>query len=123
MQTHPLTGILKYWRNDIAQASFSRPRDIGTAFETLCIDFLTHDPLQATQLENVHRFADWAKERGIDPSDTGVDLVADLRHRAGHAAVQCELRTSGKSVSKAEINSFLSASSRTEFTHRIIIDK
>ena len=122
MQTHPLTGILNKWRNDIAQASFSRTRDIGTAFETLCIHFLTHDSLQATQLENVRRFADWAKERGIDPSDTGVDLVADLRHRAGHAAIQCKLRTTGKSVSKAEINSFLSASSRTEFSHRIIID-
>ena len=46
---HPLDEILSKWRQEAAQASFSRRRDMGTAFEELCAAFLSHDPVQAAQ--------------------------------------------------------------------------
>ncbi|KKZ12570.1 MAG: hypothetical protein TQ37_05360 [Candidatus Synechococcus spongiarum 15L] len=42
---HPLDEILQTWRQEAAQATFSRRRDMGTAFEELCIAFLRHDPM------------------------------------------------------------------------------
>lgn len=37
---HPLDQILNTWRQEAAQALFSRRRDVGTEFEDLCTAFL-----------------------------------------------------------------------------------
>ena len=95
---------------------------MGTAFERLCAAFLTHDPVQAQELHEVTTYAHWASERNLSQADTGIDLVAELRHEPGYAAIQCKFRQTGKSVSKAEIDSFLAASGRSEFRRRILID-
>ena len=95
---------------------------MGTAFERLCAAFLTHDPIQAQELHNATTYAHWAREQNQSQTDTGIDLVAELRHEPGYAAIQCKFRQTGKSVPKAEIDSFLAASGRPEFRRRILID-
>ena len=117
-----LDAILDRWRQEHAGTLFSRTRDMGTAFEDLCRAFLTHDPVQALEFEDVRPFADWAKTHGVDASDTGVDLVAKLRNADGYAAIQCKFRQTGSTVSHGEIASFIAGSGHQEFQRRILID-
>ena len=95
---------------------------MGSAFETLCRAYLTHDPVHANHLHHVTTYAEWARARDLPQTDTGIDLVAQLRHEPGYAAIQCKFLQTGKPVPKAEIDSFLAASGRPEFRHRILID-
>ncbi len=120
---HPLDAILDGWRQKAAEPLFSRTRAMGTAFEDLCAAFLTHDPVQAGQFRDVRRYADWASERGLPATDIGIDLVAELRDDPAHfAAIQCKFLETGGSIPKKEIDSFLSASGRSEFRRRVWID-
>ena len=120
---HPLDTIFDVWRQQAAASSFSRTREMGTAFEKLCIAFLSHDPVPAGQLRNVQPFGDWASERGLPATDTGIDLVAELRDDPGYfAAIQCKFLKTGGSIAKKEIDSFLAESGRPEFRRRIWID-
>ena len=120
---HPLDEILNAWREETAGSTFSRTRDMGTAFEDLCAAFLTHDPVQAAQFRNVQPFADWARERELRATDAGIDLVAELRDEPGfYAAIQCKFRDTRGSIPKAEIDSFLAESGRPEFRRRVWID-
>ena len=120
---HPLDAILDAWRQRAAEPLFSRTRVMGTAFENLCAAFLCHDPVQAGQFRNVQRYGDWARERGLPATDTGIDLVAELRDDPGcFAAIQCKFLETGRSISKKEIDSFLAESGRSEFRRRVWID-
>ena len=114
--------IFERWRTDMDSSDFSRARAAGDAFERLCIAFLTRDPEQRLQYCNASKFADWAKERGIDATDIGIDLVAELADETGFAAVQCKFHPEGNTIPKAEIDSFLAASGTPDFTRRVIID-
>ncbi len=68
-------------------------------------------------------YADWARERSLLATDTGVDLVAELRDDPGYfAAIQCKFLETGGNVLKKEIDSFLAASGRPEFCRRVWID-
>ncbi len=117
-----LDDILSAWREEAAKASFSRERVKGTAFEQLCVAFLTHDPIQKTLFEPPQRYSDWARERGLPETDLGIDLVAKVRGADGWCAIQCKFWAKGKRIPKSEINSFLAASGAAEFTRRVIID-
>ena len=120
---HPLDEILNTWRQEAAQAAFSRSRDMGTAFEDLCIAFLRHDPVQAAQFGAVERYGEWARQRGVPADDAGIDLVAELRDEPGaYAAIQCKFRETRGSIAKGEMDSFLAASGRPEFRRRIWMD-
>ena len=120
---HPLDTILDDWRQKAAEPLFSRTRAMGTAFEDLCTAFLAHDPVQAGQFRDVRRYADWAGDHGLSATDTGIDLVAELRDDPGYfAAIQCKFLETGGSIPKKEIDSFLAASGRTEFRRRVWID-
>ena len=50
---HSLDKILHNWDQRAALASFSRNRDMGTAWEKLSMAFLTHGSVQATQYYDV----------------------------------------------------------------------
>jgi len=120
---HPLDEILQSWRQEADQASFSRSRAMGTAFEGLCTAFLTHDPVQAAQFGTVQPYGEWARQRGLTAGDHGIDLVAELRDEPGaYAAIQCKFRETRGSIAKGEMDSFLAASGRPEFRRRIWMD-
>ena len=79
--------------------------------------------MQAGQFGDVRPYADWARERSLLATDTGVDLVAELRDDPGYfAAIQCKFLETGGNVLKKEIDSFLAASGRPEFRRRVWID-
>ncbi|WP_273758153.1 type ISP restriction/modification enzyme [Bartonella sp. AU55XJBT] len=97
-------------------------RDKGTYFERFALAYLTHDPLQSQCYEKVQTFKDWAHENGHDGRDTGIDLVAKLRHEDGFAAIQCKFYDESYRIKKADIDSFISASGKAPFKRRVVID-
>ncbi|MCC5987225.1 MAG: DEAD/DEAH box helicase [Pararhodobacter sp.] len=97
-------------------------RDKGTYFERFAVAFLCNDPIQAEQYESVLSYADWAKARGWDGRDTGIDLVAKLKDEEGFAAIQCKFFDASYRIRKEDIDSFISASGKEPFKRRVIID-
>lgn len=104
------------------RAEAKSQREKGTYFERLCVEFLKHDPEMALQYEDAWTFREWAEDRGIKQTDTGIDLVAKLRDDGGFCAVQCKFFAADHSIQKSEIDSFFTASGKAPFTRRLIID-
>src|SRR5680860_194433 len=97
-------------------------REKGTYFEGLVKAYLENDPIQRQQYDKVWTFSDWAKERGEDGKDTGIDLVARITETGGYCAVQCKFYDADYRVQKGDIDSFFTASGKKHFSRRIIID-
>ena len=114
--------ILNKWREDAAESDYSKERLKGTAFEELCIVYLTHDRLRQTEYKNVVSYSRWAEEQGLPVADDGIDLVAEMHDQEGYCAIQCKFYKEGTTLSKALVNDFLSASSKRFFTRRLFID-
>ena len=92
-------------------------KERGEEFERLCKWFLENDPIYATQLEKVWLWDEWPDRWG---PDAGIDLVA--RTRQGELwAIQAKHYAPESTVSKADIDSFLSESSRPGFAFRLLI--
>ena len=91
--------------------------DKGTRFERFTQSFLQTDPLWSEQFEKVWMWDQWPDRWG---PDTGIDLVAQRRD-GGKTAIQCKFYDPQSRVSKADIDTFLSASGRGGFTERIIV--
>ena len=96
-------------------------RDKGTAFEKLTKAWLVTDPVQAFRFERVQTWAEWAAEEGHDRTDTGIDLVA-TRHDGGLTAVQCKFLAAEQTIRKEDIDSFISASAKPQFSERMIVE-
>ncbi|UNE54939.1 DEAD/DEAH box helicase [Bartonella machadoae] len=112
-----LRALLQSYRNK-AQS----PRELGTLFENLVMVYLTHDPLQCQEYEKVQTYCDWAKERGEDGRDIGIDLVAKIRDQESYAAIQCKCYDASHCIKKEDIDSFIAASGKKIFSRRILID-
>lgn len=55
-------------------------------------------------------------------TDTGIDPVAEHRNRDGLAAIQCKLYETNHKVAKSDIDSFVFASARGDFTSPYVFD-
>ena len=117
MTTNSLQDLLNSYRE-----AARTERDKGTYFERLSIAYLTHDPVQVEQYEDVKPYATWATEQGWDGRDTGIDLVAKLTDEDGYAAIQCKFYDAAYRIRKEDIDSFISASGKEPFKRRVIID-
>ena len=53
--------------------------------------------------------------------DTGIDIVAVDRPTGGNVAIQCKFFDPNSTISKPDIDTFLSASGKEGFTQRIIV--
>jgi predicted helicase len=101
----------------------SNDTELGTAFEKLAKVFLENDATQTQQYSKVWTYTDWAKDRkGYSDRDIGIDLVAELRDGSGYCAIQCKCYQPEHSISKADLDSFISASSTSDFTRLLLID-
>ena len=103
-------------------ALFSRldedPRLRGAQFERVCQWLLTNAPIYRHELAEVWLWREWPG-RWSD-LDAGIDLVA--RSRTGELwAIQAKAYDPAYSVTKRDIDSFLSESSRPEFSYRLLI--
>lgn len=67
----PLQKILDSYR----QAAVTE-REKGTYFEELIICYLKNEASYRDLYSDVWTYAEWAKAKGLDGKDTGIDLVA-----------------------------------------------
>ena len=115
-----LQNILDNYRNVT-----NTQRDSGTLFEDLMVVYFKHEPKFKEQYRTVMPYARWVDfyghELGIDSKkDTGVDLVATT-FTGEHHAIQCKNYVPSHKMSKADIDSFMSASGKTYFSYRIVV--
>ncbi|MGN0918184.1 MAG: type ISP restriction/modification enzyme, partial [Oxalobacter sp.] len=99
-------------------------RNKGTRFETLCQSYFQKEPTYKGLFSKIESFRQWAEnhpELSANAKDIGIDLVATLADNTGYAAIQCKFYGKHQSVSKPEIDSFISASSKKHFTQRYIV--
>lgn len=105
---------------NIYRTTAKTEREKGTYFELLCIKYFENEPFYADLFTNVQTYNEWAKEQGLSGKDTGIDLVATTKDGEFHA-IQCKLYDPNSRVTKKEIDSFISAASKTYFQRRIIV--
>ena len=89
----------------------------GEEFERAAKWFLETDPAYSSDLREVWLWQEWAGRWG---PDIGIDLVAET-HEGKLWAIQVKCYDPESTVPKSEIDSFLAASSRPEFSHRLLI--
>ena len=94
----------------------------GRLFERLMKKYFTLDAIYRERFSGVWLWSEWAALRAdFDGTDTGVDLVAEERE-GGYCAIQCKCYAPGTRMTKAHLDSFISASAREPFTARIVVD-
>ncbi len=113
--THDLDLLLETYRTQALSQ-----RDKGTAFEKLICAWLVVDPVQSQRIKQAELWSDWARKKGENRSDTGIDIVA-TRHDGGLIAIQCKNYVENRRIDKSDIDSFISASGKKEFSERLII--
>lgn len=93
--------------------------DKGAKFERLMKAFLTTDPAYADQFKDVWLWQEWPGRGG--KHDTGIDLVAQDRLTEGYVAIQCKFYAPTSTISKDDIDTFLSESGKEGFVERIVV--
>ncbi|WP_286961732.1 MULTISPECIES: DEAD/DEAH box helicase [Arsenicicoccus] len=93
--------------------------DKGSMLERVLLQYLRTDPLWTEQFDDVWLWNDWPDRQGRP--DTGIDLVAKDALTGGMVAIQSKFYAPGTTVSKPDVDTFLSASGGSAFTRRIIV--
>ncbi len=96
-------------------------RDKGAAFEKLIAAWLVTDPVQAQRFAKVEPWSEWARERQLERTDTGIDLVG-ARPDGKYVAIQCKFFDANRRIAKDDIDTFLSASAKRWFAERLIVE-
>lgn len=98
--------ILQHYRDK----SFSE-RDKGDRFERLIQAYFQTDPTYSNTLKYVWMWNEFPGKKDFGGKDTGIDLVA-LTFEGDYWAIQCKCYKEDGRINKAEVDSFLSTSSR-----------
>lgn len=86
--------------------------EYGTKFEELMAGFLQTYPVYDGLFSKVYLWKDFPYRSQFGSGhDVGIDLVAETD--SGFWAVQCKMYDEGRPISKADLDSFMSASSKT----------
>ena len=106
---------------DFQQHSLSE-REKGTYFEDLIQLYFQNEPFYSVYYKEVLTFKDWIEKYhpNLPSNDTGIDLVA-VTHDGENHAIQCKNYSQDHRISKADIDSFFTASGKSYFQHRIIV--
>ena len=96
----------------------SSNRAQGDSFERLMVGFFRTDPEYRALFDQVWRWTDWPEHDG---PDTGIDLVARERDTGRLWAIQCKFIDPTHTLHKSDIDSFFTASGKSEFGHRLIV--
>ena len=86
----------------------TEPRLKGRAFEKICKWFLENDPVYSNSVRKVWLWDDWPGRWG---PDSGIDLVAET-HDGNLWAIQSKAYDETTTVTKRDVDSFLSESNR-----------
>ena len=104
-------------------------RDKGDMFEDLMARYFMTDPVYADDLEWVYSWMRFPFRGEFGGRDVGIDLVAKTK-KGDYWAIQCKCYAEDHTVSKADMDTFLSTSSRIfhdenneplTFTFRLIV--
>ena len=87
-------------------------RNQGDRFEALIQAYLLSDRRYTSSLEKVWLWMEFPFRDQFGGNDTGIDLVAKT-NKGDYWAIQCKFFDEKSSISKGDVNSFLSTSSRT----------
>lgn len=104
--------------------SSNTARDYGTKFEILTKNWLSRDEAYKDLFTKIQTYKEWATEHKDlvqNAKDTGIDLVATNADDGRFTAIQCKMYEIGHTVSKADIDSFISASDKDYYTKRFIV--
>jgi len=104
------------------RSSATSEREKGTYFERVALSFMKNDPGMTQEYDDAWTFQEWASLNGVSAVDTGVDLVARIRDGGGYCAVQCKFYREDHVIQKGDIDSFFTASGKSAFSRRLIID-
>lgn len=108
---------------DIIREKANNETEKGNAFEKLSKIFFENDDVHKQLYKKVWHYKDWAKQNTkFSQTDIGIDLVAELANGTGLAAIQCKCYESNHSISKEDMDSFISASNNEIFKRLILID-
>lgn len=99
-------SILQKYRSD----SYTE-RDKGARFEELISRYLMTDPAYSSTLDKVWVWSSFPSRSDFGGRDTGIDLVARTKD-GEYWAVQCKCYAENHSVTKADMDTFLSTSGR-----------
>jgi predicted helicase len=86
------------------------------------VAYLKHDAVMKDQYEDAWLYSEWAAKKGLDGKDTGIDVIAKIRNSDKYCAVQCKFYAEGHTIQKGDIDSFFTASGKSHFARRLIID-
>lgn len=109
--------------------SFSE-RDKGFRFERLMQSYLQTDPMYIALFQHVYLWNEFPFKNDFGGKDIGIDLVAQTFANE-FWAIQCKCYQADTTITKADVDTFLSTSSRTfldengitrAFSHRLWID-
>jgi superfamily II DNA or RNA helicase len=93
------------------------PKKRGPEFERLCRWYLANAPEYRGRFKHVWLWREWPDAWG---PDAGIDLVAE-EHDGGLWAIQAKAYDPAYAIKKADVDSFLSESSRPGFSYRLLI--
>ena len=111
-----LRGVINFL-TDTASSQYR----VGNEFERLIQRYFRVDPLYKDRFSDVWLWREWTALRtDFDATDIGIDLVA--RETNGeYCAIQCKCYAEDTKVSKAHIDSFISASASKLFARRMLV--
>lgn len=98
----------------------SLPLDVsnkGKQFELATKWWLITDPIWSSQFKNVWLWNEFPQKT---TKDIGIDLIAESVNE-GFWAIQCKAYDPSSNLKKADIDSFLSTSNRSLYTHRLLV--
>ena len=95
------------------------PQVRGKQFEPVAKWFFENSPEYSSKIKKVWHWKDWPGRPDKEP-DIGIDLVAQT-HDGDHWAIQVKCYAESTTVTKADMDSFLAASSKPQYTYRLLI--
>jgi Restriction endonuclease len=102
---------------DLLSQLDARPGVRGRQFERICAWYLRNAPEYRERIGKVWLWSEWS---GAWAADAGIDLVAE--ERDGRLwAIQAKAYDPSYAIRKADVDSFLSESSRPQFSYRLLI--
>ena len=87
----------------------SSPYRKGELFEKVMRQYFLADPIYKDSFSEVYLWNEWAALKGLEGTDTGIDLVAQERS-GGYCAIQCKCYGPNTRIQKPHIDSFITAS-------------
>ncbi len=97
----------------------SSNRDLGDRFERLICRYLELDPIYVERFSRVWMWNEFPRKGAV--GDVGIDIVAEERATGEFCAIQCKFYLPDHTLSKADLDSFFTASGKTLFTSCIIV--